>query len=95
MSITTEQLQHVAKLAKLSFSPEDSEEMTQRLNDILSMVDELQKADTTNIKPMSHPMDLTQRLREDIAEPASKPKDYQTIAPQTVDNLYLVPKVIE
>lgn len=95
MSITTEKLQHVATLAKLSFTPADSEEMTNRLNDILKMVDELQQADTKDIKPMSHPMDLTQRLREDIAEAPSNPKDFQSIAPQTADDLYLVPKVID
>lgn len=95
MSITTEKLKHVATLAKLVFTPEHSKEMTSRLNDILKMVDELQKADTKDVQPMSHPMDLTQRLRDDIAEAPSDPEELQSIAPHTADNLYLVPKVID
>ena len=69
--------------------------MLEQLNDILAMVDEMNAADTAGVEPMSHPQEVTQRLREDRITEADQREIFQSLAPAVGDGLYLVPKVIE
>ncbi len=55
----------------------------------------MQAVDTTGIEPMSHAMDLVQRLREDKAVEPDRREAFQAIAPAVEDGLYLVPRVVE
>ena len=69
--------------------------MQRQLNDILAMVDAMAAVDTTGITPMSHPQEVTQRMREDRVTETGQRELFQSIAPAVEDGLYLVPKVIE
>ena len=51
--------------------------------------------DTAGVQPMSHAQDLAQRLRADAVTEPDRRAAFQTVAPQTENGLYLVPKVIE
>ncbi|WP_439639532.1 Asp-tRNA(Asn)/Glu-tRNA(Gln) amidotransferase subunit GatC [Nevskia sp.] len=95
MSLTPEQVRQVAHLARLQLNPEQVEPYARQLTDILGMVDRLSAADTAGVSPMAHPLDMVQRLRPDVISEADRRDDYQAIAPDTQDGLYLVPKVIE
>lgn len=95
MTLTAADVAKIAHLARLQFSAEEEGRVTDRLNDILHLIDELQAADTTAVEPMAHPMDATQPLREDSVTEANQRDRYQSIAPATEAGLYLVPKVIE
>lgn len=55
----------------------------------------MQAVDTTGVAPMSHAVDLSQRLREDKATETDRHAKFQQIAPEVESGLYLVPKVIE
>jgi aspartyl-tRNA(Asn)/glutamyl-tRNA(Gln) amidotransferase subunit C len=65
------------------------------LNDIFVLIAEMQAVDTAGIKPMSHAQDVAQRLREDKVTEPDQRENFQTIAPQVENGLYLVPQVIE
>lgn len=95
MSLSPEQVRQVAHLARLQLNPEQVEPYARQLTDILGMVDRLSSADTASVSPMAHPLDMVQRLRPDLISEADRRDDYQAIAPETQDGLYLVPKVIE
>ena len=69
--------------------------MQQQMNAILAMVDQMAAVDTRDVEPMSHPQEVTQRLREDVVADRDSRELFQSIAPQVEDGLYLVPKVIE
>ena len=69
--------------------------MLEQLNDILAMVDEMSAVDTDGVEPMSHPQEVTQRLRADRVTEADQREIFQSLAPAVEDGLYLVPKVIE
>jgi aspartyl-tRNA(Asn)/glutamyl-tRNA(Gln) amidotransferase subunit C len=69
--------------------------VTERLGSVLELVDQLQAADTSGVDPMSHPLQATQRLREDEVSELNQREALQTTAPDTEDGLFLVPKVIE
>lgn len=95
MALTAADVAKIAHLARLQLSAEEEGRVTDRLNDILGLVDQLQAADTTGIEPMAHPMDATQPLRADMVSETNQREAYQAIAPATEAGLYLVPKVIE
>ncbi len=95
MSLSPEQVRQVAQLARLQLSPEQVEPYARQLSNILEMVDRLSSAQTADVPPMAHPLDMTQRLRVDAISEPDRRDDYQAIAPQVQDGLYLVPKVLE
>ncbi len=93
--LSLEQIARIADLARLELSAAQAAEMQRQLNDILAMVDAMAAVDTTGIAPMSHPQEVTQRLREDRVTEENQRELFQSIAPAVEDGLYLVPKVIE
>ena len=95
MSLTPDQLQRIALLARIDVSVEEAQGVTERLNRVLGMIDQLQAVDTQGIEPMSHALDVVQRLRPDAVTESDRRDDYQQGAPAVEQGLYLVPKVIE
>jgi aspartyl-tRNA(Asn)/glutamyl-tRNA(Gln) amidotransferase subunit C len=95
MSLTPDQLQRIAVLARIDVSDEELRGVTERLNRVLALIDQLQSIDTRDIEPMSHALDLVQRLRPDQVTEPDRREDYQRGAPAVEQGLYLVPKVIE
>jgi aspartyl-tRNA(Asn)/glutamyl-tRNA(Gln) amidotransferase subunit C len=65
------------------------------LGDVLTLIDQLQAADTAGVEPMAHPLDAVQRLRADVVSEPDQRTALQAIAPAVADGLFLVPKVIE
>ena len=88
-------MKKVARLARLAVPGERLAAYTQSLSNILNLVDQLSAVDTTGVEPMAHPLDMVQRLREDVVTETDHRAQYQAIAPEVEKGLYLVPKVIE
>jgi|TARA_B110000438_G_C15760688_1_gene627135 aspartyl-tRNA(Asn)/glutamyl-tRNA(Gln) amidotransferase subunit C len=95
VSLDKEQVQHIAMLARLKLSDEEYAESVEKLSKIVDFVDQLSSVDTTNVLPMAHPVDAAQRLRPDDVTETNDRDHYQQNAPEVVDGLYLVPKVLE
>lgn len=95
MSLTADQVRNVARLARIGIDDDQIGEYANELSNIIDVVARLEKADTTGVEPMAHPLDLAARLRADTAIPVTAREDFQAIAPATADGVYLVPKVIE
>jgi len=95
MSLTKDDVEKIAHLARIQLSDADIPEYTRNLSNILDFVAQMQRVDTHNITPMAHPLEASARLRTDLATETNQRDAYQTIAPQTEAGLYLVPKVIE
>ena len=93
--LSLEQIARLADLARLDLTPAESAAMQQELNAIFAMVDAMSAVDTEGVEPMSHPQELTQRLRDDAVTERDEREAYQAGAPQIEDGLYLVPRVIE
>ena len=55
----------------------------------------MEAVDTEGVKPMAHPQDITQRLRDDEVTETDQRDKFQKIAPLTESGLYLVPKVLD
>jgi aspartyl-tRNA(Asn)/glutamyl-tRNA(Gln) amidotransferase subunit C len=93
--LSLEQIHRIARLARLELSAAEADDMREQLNRILAMVGEMSAVDTTGVAPMSHPQEVTQRLREDRVTEADRRELFHSLAPEVEDGLYLVPKVIE
>ena len=95
MSLTPDQLQRIALLARIDVSADEAQGVAERLNRVLGLIDQLQAVDTQDIEPMSHALDVVQRLRPDVVTETDRRDDYQKGAPAVEQGLYLVPKVSE
>ncbi|MBT8087143.1 MAG: Asp-tRNA(Asn)/Glu-tRNA(Gln) amidotransferase subunit GatC [Gammaproteobacteria bacterium] len=95
MSLSKDQVQHIAMLARLKLSDDEYAESVQKLSKIVDFVDQLSTADTAGVAPMAHPLDAVQRLRPDAVTETDQRDHFQQNAAAVADGLYLVPKVIE
>jgi aspartyl-tRNA(Asn)/glutamyl-tRNA(Gln) amidotransferase subunit C len=95
MAIEQDEIEKIAELARIRIGDEQIGDVTRRITEILSMVDELQAADTAGVEPMANPLDATQRLRSDEVTESNRRDAFQAIAPAVEQGLYLVPKVID
>ena len=95
MSLTPDDVRRLARLARIEIEAEESHAVLDRLNRVLGLIDEMRRVDTQGIEPMSHAVDVSQRLRPDEVRETDRRDAYQSVAPATQDGLYLVPKVIE
>ena len=93
--IDRETVSRVAELARIRVTEDEIPELTQRLGNILAMVDTLQAADTRDIAPLSNPLDATQRLRADAVTEPNQRSALLALAPASDQGLFLVPRVIE
>ena len=95
MSLTLDQVQRIARLARIALSPDEARGVAEQLNRVLGLIDQMQAQDTRGVEPMSHALDLVQRLRPDQVAETDRRAEYLAIAPAVEQGLYLVPKVIE
>ena len=95
MSLTKEQVQHVALLARLQLEESELDDVVEKLSRIVDFVDQLQAAPTDDVVPMAHPLNMSQRLRADDVTEADQRDFVQENAPSTEGGYYLVPKVLE
>jgi len=95
MALDKTDINNIAHLARLQIDEQDVEQYRHNLSDILGFVEQMNDIDTINVEPMAHPLDATQRLRQDIVSETNQREKFQANAPQAEEGLYLVPKVIE
>ncbi len=95
MSLTLEQVQRIAHLARIEVSADEAQVTLGHLNGIFQLIEQMQAVDTRGVEPMAHAQDVSQRLRDDAVTEADRRAAYQAVAPETEAGLYLVPKVIE
>jgi aspartyl-tRNA(Asn)/glutamyl-tRNA(Gln) amidotransferase subunit C len=95
MALDTAAVAKIACLARLGIDPQDVPDYAHSLSAILAFVEQLDTVDTSAVKPLAHPLEATQRLRPDVVTETDERDEFQSVAPQTEDGLYLVPQVIE
>ena len=95
MSLSPDDVRRIARLARIALQPDQSAAVTERLNGVLAMVEQIRRVDTAGIEPMAHAQDVIQPLREDSVTEMDQRERYQAVAPAVEEGLYLVPKVVE
>lgn len=95
MQITRKEVEHVARLARLSLREEEIELFTRQLSDILSYVEKLNELDTKDVEPTSHVLPVKNVMREDETRRSIERERALSNAPDTTEEFFRVPKVIE
>ncbi|MGM9928325.1 MAG: Asp-tRNA(Asn)/Glu-tRNA(Gln) amidotransferase subunit GatC [Bacillus sp. (in: firmicutes)] len=93
--ISTDDVKHVAHLARLAVTEEEVQQMTKELDAIISFAEQLNELDTTNVKPTFHVLDMTNVMREDVAKPGLPVEDVVKNAPNHKDGMIRVPSIID
>jgi aspartyl-tRNA(Asn)/glutamyl-tRNA(Gln) amidotransferase subunit C len=95
MSVTPQNIADIATLARLELDTERLQGVTESINQILTLVEQLESVPLDEVKPMAHPRDEHQRLRKDEVTEHNQRDQFQAIAPDAQQGLYVVPPVIE
>ncbi|MBX6376982.1 MAG: Asp-tRNA(Asn)/Glu-tRNA(Gln) amidotransferase subunit GatC [Clostridia bacterium] len=95
MSISEDQVRHVADLAHIAIDPTDAAQLAHELGRILDLVASLNRLDTTGVEPTAHVLDLTGVMREDEPQPSLPRDEALAAAPAREGAYFLVPRVVE
>ena len=94
MKITSEEVLHVAQLARLDMDEADVERFSGQIGTILDYVDTLRKVDTSGVPATSHAITRTNAFREDEVNGQLDPEDALANAPEKENGAFVVPKII-
>ncbi|WP_274585409.1 Asp-tRNA(Asn)/Glu-tRNA(Gln) amidotransferase subunit GatC [Neisseria leonii] len=95
MALTLADVAKIARLSRLTLNGAEQEKMLDELNSVFALVEKMQTVDTDGIEPMAHPHEAALRLREDKVTETDRAAEYQAVAPEVRNRLYIVPQVIE
>ena len=94
MSVTINDVEKIAMLARLKLTEEEVDNYTGQLNQILEYIEKLNELDTENIEPLSNPVENTNVFRDDKLKSSTKTEDALKNAPDKDEQHFKVPKVI-
>jgi aspartyl-tRNA(Asn)/glutamyl-tRNA(Gln) amidotransferase subunit C len=95
MSVSSEQVRHIAKLARIAMSEDELERLVPELNNILGWVEQLSEVDTDGVEPLTAVIDQDLRLRADVVDDGGIRDEVLANAPDAQHGFFAVPKVIE
>ncbi|MBF0517627.1 MAG: Asp-tRNA(Asn)/Glu-tRNA(Gln) amidotransferase subunit GatC [Nitrospirae bacterium] len=94
-NITQQDVTHIAALARMRLSADETAALGRQLSDILSYIEKLNELDTTDIEPTSHILPLQNVYRQDEIEPPLPRQEALLNAPDKTERFYKVAKIIE
>lgn len=95
MAITIQDVEHIAKLARLKLTEEEKQRFQKELGTIIEYFDQLKKLNTDGVSPTTHVVPLENVLREDKVKPSLPVDEALANAPDRKGNYFRVPKVVE
>ena len=95
MSVDQATVRRIARLARIRISDNEVPKLEGELNRILDWIELLNEVDTANVEPMTSVVSMQMRKREDAVTDGGYPERVTANAPQSDDNFYMVPKVVE
>ena len=93
--ISREDVEHVARLARLALSESELERMRAELAGILGYIDRLRAVDTGGVEPTSHAVPMLNVMREDATRPCLSQDEALGGAPDRSGEYFRVPRIIE
>ncbi|GAB5461442.1 MULTISPECIES: Asp-tRNA(Asn)/Glu-tRNA(Gln) amidotransferase subunit GatC [Hoeflea] len=95
MSVDLATVKRVAHLARIAVTDEEAARMEGELNTILGFVEQLSEVDVDGVEPMTSVTPMAMKKRVDVVTDGSKAEDIVANAPDSTDNFFVVPKVVE
>ena len=95
MSVSPEQVRHIAKLARIAMSDDQLARLVPELNAIIGWVEQLGEVDTDGVEPLTAVIEQKLRLRDDAVTDGNIRDEVLANAPAARHGFFAVPKVIE
>jgi aspartyl-tRNA(Asn)/glutamyl-tRNA(Gln) amidotransferase subunit C len=95
MSVNTDQVRHIARLARIKMSDAEIEALAPELNNILGWIEQLAEVNTDGVEPLTAVIDTKLRLRDDVVTDGNIRDEVLANAPGAEHGFFAVPKVIE
>ncbi len=95
MSVSKEEVKHIANLSRLILTDEELEKYTHDLSSIVDFANELSSIDVENVKPTAHILDIKNVFRKDVEQPSFDRDEILKNAPSKDAGCISVPKVVE
>lgn len=94
MAISEEDVEHVAKLARLALTDEEKETFRRQLSDVLEHARAISEVDTAGVPPTSHAIPLVNVFRDDELRPSLTVEEVTLNAPWAGNGAFRVPRII-
>jgi aspartyl-tRNA(Asn)/glutamyl-tRNA(Gln) amidotransferase subunit C len=94
VSLTSDDVRHVARLARLALTDAEVEALGGQLSNILAYAEKVGEVAAADVPPTSHPYPLRNIYREDTARPSLSPEDAISTAPRAEDGRFHVPRIV-
>jgi aspartyl-tRNA(Asn)/glutamyl-tRNA(Gln) amidotransferase subunit C len=88
-------IDHLCTLASLALSDEERNLVRGDLENIIAMIDQMQSLPTEGVQPMANPLDMHQRLRDDVVTEHAERELLQRTTPHVHGGYYIVPRFVE
>ncbi len=95
MTVDTDTVRRVARLARIAVEEHELEPLAGELNSILGWVEQLNEVDVDNVEPMTSVTPMALKRREDVVTDGDRQEDVLANAPDSREGFYVVPKVVE
>jgi len=95
MSVDTDTVRRIARLARIAVADDEVDDLAGELNAILAFVERLLEVDVTGVEPMTSVMPMTMKQRPDIVTDGDLADDILRNAPAREGHFFVVPKVVE
>lgn len=95
MALTSNEVEGIALLARLTLKEEEKKNFTEQLNLVLDYANRLNELNTDNVEPLTHILSVYNVFRDDIAAPSSPRDEILSNGPLLEDGQYKVPKIMQ
>ena len=95
MKFDNDEIKKIAHLARININENETKKVSEKLEGILGLIDQMTEVNTDSIEPMAHALDITQPLREDKVTEVDIREKSLKLSNETDQSLFIVPRVIE
>jgi aspartyl-tRNA(Asn)/glutamyl-tRNA(Gln) amidotransferase subunit C len=88
-------IEYVARLARLSLTPEEQQRFGPQLEQVLDYIEKLKEVDVSGVEPTAHAFPLVNVTRPDEVRPSMPTEEALRNAPAKANGLFIVPKIVE
>jgi aspartyl-tRNA(Asn)/glutamyl-tRNA(Gln) amidotransferase subunit C len=95
MSVDADTVRRIARLARIAVKEEEVDHLKGELNAMLAFVEQLSEVNVEGVEAMTSVTPMAMKMREDVVTDGGNPAAVRANPPQSEDDFYLVPTVIE
>ena len=94
MALSSDEVRHVAMLARLAVTDDEVAQLAPELNDILGYAEQVGEVAAGDVEPLVHPYPFENVLREDEPGEVVDRDELLAMAPEAEDGRFVVPRIV-